>query len=209
MNIVIDIRCLINKHRTGVGEYTSELLDALFNIDYADLEDYTELSYYSNQYFLFYNSWKDVSDVIPKWNKKNVHYVVTHFPNKIFNFLVWLKLIKLDRFVGGKWEVGSGKIDYWFSPNIDFINLSKSIKHILTIHDLSYEFFKDCYSWKRRLWHMILRPKKQGERADIILTPSENTARDVVEHFGANQNKVKVLRPGLGSVFNNQQSTIK
>ena len=33
VNIAIDIRSLLEPKRTGVGEYTFELLDALFKID--------------------------------------------------------------------------------------------------------------------------------------------------------------------------------
>ncbi len=55
MNIGVDIRCLMDKQRTGVGEYTYGLLNALFSIDsdrFKQLADYTD----ENQYFLFYNS---------------------------------------------------------------------------------------------------------------------------------------------------------
>lgn len=182
MNIGIDIRSLMEKNRTGVGEYTYELLDALFKID---LE---------NQYFLFYNSKNDQKHV-EEWLQENVHYVSTKYPNKLFNFsLQVFKFPKLDGFV-------VENLDYWFSPNINFTALSKNIKQILTIHDLSFEHFPDCYSWKMRLWHKVLNPRKQCERADIILTPSENTRRDVVETYGIVKEKVRVLVPGLSGNF--------
>ena len=87
MNFGIDIRCLMDKQRTGVGEYTFGLLDAVFKIDR------------ENQYFLFYNSYKDVSQNIPRWDYPNVRYVRTKWSNKIFNILLLLGLIKLDNLV--------------------------------------------------------------------------------------------------------------
>ena len=51
MHIGVDIRCLMDTQRTGVGEYTSGLLDAILKIDR------------ENQYWLFYNSHQDVSDI--------------------------------------------------------------------------------------------------------------------------------------------------
>ena len=42
MNIGIDVRPLLSPVRTGVGEYTFELLNAIFQIDK------------ENQYFLFH-----------------------------------------------------------------------------------------------------------------------------------------------------------
>ena len=223
MNIAIDIRPLMNKQRTGVGEYTFELLSAVFKIDK------------DNQYFLFYNSYADVSENIPKWEYDNVHYIYTRWPNKILNLFVWLGFIRLDKFILRHLERGStaGRaeskdpihkegdpstplvepvlsvnrraqddvkmIDYFFAPNLNFLSLSRKTKLILTVHDLSFEILPECYTWKRRLWHQVLRPKKLCERAYIIFTPSENTRRDVVREYKVESKKVKVLQPGLCS----------
>ena len=195
MNIGIDIRPLMESNRTGVGEYTFELLNALFQIDK------------ENQYFLFYNSNKDVSRNIPVWNNKNVHYKKFNWPNKLFNLcLLVFGWPKIDKLIGND-------LDYFFSPNINFTALSrrriklwrgeaKNVKHILTIHDLSFEYFPDCFGLKRRLWHKILLPKYACQKADIILTPSESTRQDVMEKYKIDGNKVKVIYPGLSSVFN-------
>ncbi len=224
MNIGIDIRSLMNKQRTGVGEYTFELLNALF--DGAD----------DNQYFLFYNSYKDVRELIPKWDQDNVHYICTRIPNKLFSLLVWLKVIKLDQLVLRHLErgltAGRGEskdpihkegdpsvslrstqddiksLDYFFAPNINFLSLSRKTKLILTVHDLSFELLPECYTWKQRLWHKVLRPKKLCKRADIVFTPSENTRRDIVREWGIDENKIKVFYPGLSSAISYQLSAI-
>ena len=133
MNIGLDIRSLMSTNRTGVGEYTYELVNALFEIDK------------ENKYFLFYNSWKDVSEIIPKWKQDNVRLINTKIPNKLLNLSLFLfQRPKIDK-------IGSSDLDFFFSPNIHFTALSKKTKHILTIHDLSFEHFPECYSWKRRL----------------------------------------------------------
>src|SRR5690606_22951158 len=111
-----------------------------------------------NNYFLFYNSFKDVSKLLPKWEYKNVHFVATSFPNKILNLLLLFKLLKLDKLVKKKVGERLDNIHYWFSPNLNFTNLSKEIKHILTIHDLSFEFLPHCFSKKMLLWHKLLNP---------------------------------------------------
>ena len=192
MHIGVDIRCLMDTQRTGVGEYTSGLLDAILKIDR------------ENQYWLFYNSHQDVSGHIPRWEYSNVCYIKTGRPNKFFNIFLLFGLIKLDNLVikncprldrGLKIK----NLDYWFSPNINFTSLTSKTKFILTIHDLSFEFLPDCYTLKQRLWHKLLRPKRQCQRADVILTPSENTARDVVAKYGIGREKVSVCYPGVGS----------
>jgi len=175
MNIGVDIRSLMSENRTGVGEYAFELLRAVFLIDK------------ENQYYLFYNSYYDVSKNIPQWHQANVHYVNTHYPNKLFNVaLFFLKKPELDK-----------DVDVWFSPNLNFTALSKRTKFVLTVHDLSFEFLPDCYSPKQRLKHYLIKAKKQCERADLILTPSENTKRDIIDCYRIDAKKIEVLYPGL------------
>ena len=85
----------------------------------------------------------------------------------------------------------------FFSPNLNFTSISSQTKQILTIHDLSFEIMPECFSAKRQLWHKIVNPKKQCERADLILAPSENTARDVEEIYEIESKKIIVIKPGL------------
>jgi len=183
MNIGVDIRPLMTPVRTGVGEYTYELLNALFEIDR------------KNQYFLFYNSYKNIDKYLPIWKYDNVRFVANRWPNKIFNFcqkfLNWPKIDKLLL----------KNLDYFFSPNFNFTALGKDVKKILTVHDLSYEFFPEYFSFKQKLWHWLISPKKQCLSANIILAPSVNTKRDLVNFYQIPENKIKVLYPGLSSVF--------
>jgi len=180
MNIGVDIRSLAHGHRTGVGEYTHGLLNALFSLD-------TE-----NQYYLFYSGFRDVSHVVPKWEQDNVYYVAQRWPpNKFLHASIALfDRPKLTQMI-------PADIDVWFSPNLHFTSLPKKTKHILTIHDLSFEHFPDCFSWKRRLWHKAVNPKKQSKEADVVLVPSEATKRDIVETYGVSKEKVRVVYPGL------------
>ncbi len=175
MRIGIDIRPLMSPTRSGVGEYTYELLNAIFAIDK------------TNQYFLFYNSAKDVSNNIPKWSQDNIHYEHKNWPNKLFNACT-----KLFNFP----KIDKNNLDYFFSTNFNFTALSKKTKYILTVHDLSFEFFPKFYSFKQRLWHYAINPKKQCEKANIILTPSENTKRDLINIYKIPAEKIKVIYPG-------------
>lgn len=201
MTIGIDIRALLSPHRTGVGEYTYSLLNALFTEDT------------KNTYVLFYNSFAEVSAVLPKWECPNVKIVGTHFPNKIFNVTTIVSgFPHVDALIEKQWNNETmgprrksgfpdcglvNNLDYFFSPNPSFTSLSSRTKHILTIHDLSTELLPDCYTRKQRLWHRAVNPKRQCERAWKILTPSENTKRDVVREYGVPAEKVVVLPPGV------------
>src|SRR3989339_266978 len=167
MNIGIDIRPLFAPTRTGVGEYSYELLNSIFKIDK------------QNHYFLFYNSVSDKKNDFAdiQWHETNIHYVATDIPSKLFNCSQKLfKYPKLEKFFPN--------IDYFFSPNLNFTALSLQTKFILTIHDLSFEIFPKFFSLKRRLWHKLVNPKKQCRRADIIFVPSVNTKRDIITYYG-------------------------
>lgn len=193
MNIGIDINPLLTSPRTGVGEYTFELLNALFVLDK------------KNQYFLFSNSFsKNPDDEM--WDQKNVHFIHTRVPNKIFHLFMQLtRRPYIDELIVKQYEkknkVKIGHLDIFFSPNIGFSSLSQKCKKILTVHDLSFELFPDCFSLKMRLWHKLLRPKKQCTKAEIIFVPSENTKRDIVDIYNISPEKIHVLHLGQSEVF--------
>ncbi|PIR94337.1 hypothetical protein COT97_01855 [Candidatus Falkowbacteria bacterium CG10_big_fil_rev_8_21_14_0_10_39_11] len=184
MNIAIDIRSLMNPKRTGVGEYTLELLSAIFSIDK------------KNEYYLFYNSAKPVS--IPDINYPNVHLVKFSWPNKLLN--TCLKIFtypKLDKLINKKFNT---KIDLFFFPNIIF--LATQCPYIITCHDLSFELFPHFFSCKRQLWHKIINPQKLFSQASKIIAVSNNTKTDLINSYTLNQEKITVIHSGLSSTFN-------
>lgn len=121
MKICIDGRCLMEGRKTGVEEYTRNLLENIFALDQ------------KNDYVLFLNSWKNIRADF-SWIKKypNVKIKKFRFPNKLLNLMFWyLNWPKIDRLVGG--------VDIVFFPNIIFGAVSERTKVIATIHDLSFE----------------------------------------------------------------------
>ena len=187
MKIGIDIRCLMSSTRTGVAEYAYELLNAILKIDK------------TNQYWLFYNSHTDVTEHTPLWSQGNIHYVATRWPNKLFNASI--KILgwpKLDKLISQR-----SKLDYFFSPNLNFTALSKDTKHILTVHDLSFKFYPQFFSIKQKLWHWAVGPKKQCQQAGTIFTPSENTKRDIIDYYQIPPEKIKVTPGAVSEIFSN------
>ena len=183
MNIGVDIRSLLEKERSGVGEYTYQLLSALFSIDK------------NNNYFLFYNSFKKIDDLLPSdWKKySNINFCGFHWPNKLLNFCFkFLRWPKIDRLI-----MSAGKIDLFFIPNLNFVALSRGIKKIITVHDLSFLRYPRFFSWKRRLWHWFVNPKKLISGTDKIITVSENTKKDLVELYGVAPEKIKMIYSGV------------
>src|SRR3989344_3315371 len=109
MQIGVDIRPLMSPLRTGVAEYTFELLKALFAIDK------------TNHYYLYYNSYHKTYPCLPDFNGAKVDIMHTRFPNKLLNAsLLCFNRPRLDKLI-------PYPLDAWFSPNLHFTALSKNI----------------------------------------------------------------------------------
>ena len=177
--IGIDIRCLSDGKRTGVEEYTINLLENLFELDS------------KNEYVLFLNSYRDSHfDARIFAQYKNVSVKRFRYPNKLLNFCFWyLRWPHVDKMLGG--------VDLFFMPNINFVALSQKTKLVLTVHDLSYEIFPETFSLKRRAWHHFINPRGLCERAEQIIAVSDSSRSDIISRYGISQQKVQRIYNGI------------
>lgn len=187
MNILIDIRCFLDKPYTGVARYTLNFFNSLFEKDLV------------NQYFLFYNSWHLRNKDLPNFNWPNVQIVDFHWPNKIFNFcLKFFRWPKIDQLVEKRIDK---KIDEIFLPNFNFFAFSKNKKITLVIHDLSFEIYPQFFTFKQRLWHKLIQPKKLSRQATKIITHSQNTKNDIIRFYKIDQSKIEIKKPPMSENF--------
>ncbi len=179
MRIGIDIRCLSDGKRTGVEEYTINLLENLFELDK------------KNQYVLFSNSYGNSHfDARIFSQYKNVNVKQFRFPNKLLNFCFWyLRWPNVDKMLGG--------VDIFFMPNINFVALSQKTKLVLTVHDLSFEIFPETFSFKRRVWHSVINPRSLCRRADQVIAVSDSSKSDIVSLYGIDERKVERIYNGV------------
>lgn len=164
-------------------EYTINLLRNLFSVDK------------KNTYVLFFNSFKRPKVNLSEFEKyKNVSIKIYRYPNKLLNFLFWyFGWPKIDKLIGGT--------DVIFSPNIIFSAWSKKTKAVFTIHDLSFERCPETFSAKRRLWHMLINPKKLCRSADKIISVSDSTKNDLREIYQISEAKIKTIYSGISESF--------
>lgn len=184
MNILIDIRPLMDKRYSGVAEYTFELLKALLTIDH------------ENQYWLFYNSYHDVSDRLPVFNQPNVSIIRTRYPNKLFNYVL-LKFYHRPYFD----KIAGQPIDIFFMPHLNFARWSPSIPSIITVHDISFVYFPKFFNWRKNIWHSLLSVKKLLKRSTIIVALSENTQRDVRQYTKLDVTRTTTIYSGISDSF--------
>ncbi|MDO8241210.1 MAG: glycosyltransferase family 1 protein [Candidatus Moranbacteria bacterium] len=181
--IGIDVRCLAEGRRTGVEEYTRNLLQNIFTLDTRD------------EFVLFFNSFRSAKADFA-WLEKypNVSLRKFNYPNKLLNFLFWyLNWPKIDQLIGGA--------DIFFMPNIIFGSVSQKTKLISTIHDLSFERYPETFSWKRRFWHMFINSKKICQQSDKIIAVSNSTKNDIVNLYKINPDKISVSYNGISEKF--------
>jgi glycosyltransferase involved in cell wall biosynthesis len=179
MKIGIDIRSLQEKQKSGVGEFTYELLAALFKIDQ------------HNEYYLFSNAFHVNGIDLPPFDKARVKHCHFNFPNKLLNFCFrFFDRPKIDNLLGVK-------LDKFIFPNINFYAVNSSTEKVLVVHDLSYELFPSFYSPKGRLWHKMIGSKKFCHEADRIVAVSQKTKQDLIDFFNIDADKIFPIYPGI------------
>lgn len=183
MKIGIDLRCLESGEKSGVGEYAVNLVENILRLDQA------------NSYLLFSNSFWEKNNYLERFEKyPNVRVKKFHWPNKLLNLCFWyLNWPKIDRMLGGA--------EVLFLPNLNFAAWSKKTKVILTIHDLSFEYYPETFSEKRRLWHWFINPKKLAGRAGRIIAVSDSTKSDLISRYGVDPSKIKMIHSAAAESF--------
>jgi len=121
---------------------------------------------------------------------ENVKVYRYRFPNKFLNaslkFRAWPKI---DKLIGG--------CDVLFFPTMLYSAVSPGVKVVLTMHDLSFEFYPQFFTVRQRLWHHLVGPKELCARADKVIAVSESTRQDLLERYALGPNKVKTVYSGV------------
>ncbi|MFA4846065.1 MAG: glycosyltransferase family 1 protein [Patescibacteria group bacterium] len=206
MRILIDIRHLANPHLSGVGQYTTELLRALFEIDR------------ENEYVLFSSGTKTPPNLpfvrggelvsFPPYQGGIEGGLIDHVhlstPNKLLNLRTFFfRHPTINCHLREPRPTGSSgrAIDLIFLPNLNITTLPKDIPTVLTVHDLSWKLYPEFYSLKMRAWHKATRAHELIEQSRAIITPSLSTAQDVNRLFGVSQERTHVVAHGVSPVF--------
>ncbi len=183
MTIGIDIRVLARGTRTGIEEYTSNLLSFLLPLDK------------KVKYKLFYNAFKKVKLDYPWLKLSNVELKSFKLPNRLFFVLArYLNQPKIDELLKG--------IDLYFNPHFFVAPLSQECKKVMTFHDLSFKRYPEYFSRRKRLWQrFLMNASKEAKKADKIIAVSQSTKEDLVKIYKINPEKIKVVYSGISKDF--------
>jgi glycosyltransferase involved in cell wall biosynthesis len=179
MTIGIDIRVLTRGARTGVEEYTINLLNFLLPLDK------------KIKYKLFYNAYRKAKLNYPWTNLDNVEIKKFRFPNRALFFSNrWTSRPKIDRLLNG--------VDVFFNPHFFVAPISNSCKKVVTFHDLSFELYPEFFSRSKRIWQKILmNAKNEAQKADRIIAVSNSTKQDLIDFYKIPEEKIQVIYSGI------------
>lgn len=193
MRIGVDIRVLAKGTRTGVEEYTINLLSRLLTLS----------SHSDTQYKLFYNAYRKVELDYPWLTPDNVCLKSYRIPNRFFFIGArYFNRPKIDKLLGG--------VDVYFNPHFFVAPLSRDCRKVVTFHDLSFEHYPEFFSKRKRLWQkFLMNTREEAKKADKIIAVSNSTKEDLINLYGINSDKIEVIHSGVAERFKplSKQST--
>lgn len=187
MRIGIDAQTILNPEMgdaAGLGHYTYQLIRHLLEVDR------------ENEYFLFFNYRVRQKDIekIEKFGNPNIK--IKRFPfscYKKFLPLVYSEMLANSFFL--KYKLDVLHIPGGRAP------LAYRKKLIVTAHNLAIKKFPELFS-KKELLKFKIKPSAYN-KADLTIATSESAKKDLVNSFGVDENKIKVIHNAFDEKFFN------
>lgn len=187
MNIAFDAKRAFHNTR-GLGNYSRDTLRVLS-------------SYFpENTLFLFNPSSK--RELVFPLSKNMIEVLPPSFTGKIFSSF-W-------RSYGMCGQIKSIKPDIYHGLSQELpLGIKKTgVKTVVTMHDAIFMRYPELYSTSYR--SIFIHKNKYACRvADRIIAISEQTKRDIVNFFDADENKISVVYQGCNSIFRQPVSSEK
>jgi glycosyltransferase involved in cell wall biosynthesis len=188
MKIAIDALPLMMP-KTGIGFYTHHLLSEFIKIAP------------ENEYYLCDMLWgqsfchlikveKDLRDILQ--SLQNVSRIP--FP---FQPIIRIALSLSTKLVQDPKKMV--EMDLFFGPNFRGF-FTEKLKTVITIHDMSYEYFPDSIG-KKLLAHLKKELPRTTKQASLMVADSQNTKMDIMEFLEVPGEKVRVIYPGVDETF--------
>lgn len=172
------------RQRTGVGQYTKNLLEALFRLD--ETNEYTIFSFA----FLGRGTGRKPIPASPRVGYRFIRYV----PLKVFNAIVRkVTAPPIDVMLGSR-------PDLFFFPNFVRYPLPLGSSAIAVIHDLSFVLHPEHTARRNRQFLTRYVPRTL-DRCQHVVTVSQNAKQEIVQHYGTDPNKISVITPAIDHDF--------
>ncbi|WP_410508128.1 glycosyltransferase family 1 protein [Methanosarcina hadiensis] len=168
----------LNRPRTGIGNYTYNLIKELDSIDPIQ-----------NEIFLINY---ELNDLFPNLNKIIVPNPLKNIIEK--SFYIW------HLYLQSKLKKTNFGIDIIHSPENATPFLKIKPKKIITVHDITPFLFPGSFS-SLTLFRYRLLFRRTLKTADKIISDSYNTKRDLINYFNVPDEKISVVHLGIDEKF--------
>lgn len=179
MKIAVDLSQIVYSG-TGVGRYVDSLARALVNQGGAD--------------YLFYAGALRQLPTLKKLSKQlplnQANWKITPFSPVISDLIFNQIGLSIDPLLG---HVDIFHSSDWTQP------ASRALK-ITTVHDLAFRLYPETID-PLVLRTQTLRMKRVVKHTDFIVADSASTKNDLVKIYGLSSHKIKVVYPGISSIF--------
>ena len=170
----------LDNQSAGVHTYTRELVYALSKLESREHE------------FLIVREKVDPDLPLEQLAVKNIHLPIGYASLRLFFIIPYL--------------LRSHNVDAVLEPaHFGPFNLSKSVKRITMIHDLTPILFPEHHRYHSQLLQKIFL-KGILKRSNIVLSNSENTSKDIRRVYPFTKNKVKTILLGRDTSFERASS---
>lgn len=174
MKILVEGSPLFGK-RTGVGQYTTRLLSA------AQRQDTT------NTYTVFGFLAPGRKPVLP--NDSFTYKWVRSIPGRVYSRMLKKHVAPaINRLVGNA--------DIYLFPNFVRYPLKGKTKSIVVVYDLSFLLHGEHSQDANRTFLTAFVPGSIAE-SDHVITISENSKREIMEHYGVAAEKISIVSPAV------------
>lgn len=136
--------------------------------------------------------------VLIRMQESNIDYGLESLilkPLPIPGYLLFRKLVHLPLFLR-KHQFDAVIEPAHFGPFF----LKKDTKRITVIHDLTPILFPQFHPFHSVILHRILL-KGILQRADLVITNSHNTSKDLINYYPAVESKIRMVYPAINPIF--------
>ncbi|MCQ2295160.1 MAG: glycosyltransferase family 4 protein [Bacteroidales bacterium] len=168
------------KNNTGLGNYSRMLICGLAQ-EHQEVYSYLYSPDMTGEYSRHFTSYANISTVQPSGFDR-------HFPR------IW-------RSVGVSYHLNQDKVDIFHGLSHELPHgISRSIKRVVTIHDLIVWRFPRYYSLFDRMAHRI-KMRHSCRIANAVVAISESTKQDLIKYLRVPEEKIHVIYQSCDPIF--------
>jgi len=177
MKIAVNARFLLASKLEGIGRFTYEIVSRMV------------LDHPEDEFIFFFDRPYDSQFIFAKNVTPIVLFPPTRHPVLIVLWFEWAVRRALRRC----------EADVFFSPD-GFLSLGSKCKTVIVTHDLAYFQKNNQVSWSVQKFYEWCTPRYL-KKASKVLTVSEFTKSDIVEHFPWVEDKVAIVYNSCGPIY--------